>query len=31
MSEPTMVYETDIATTPERLWAALTDGARTRR
>jgi uncharacterized protein YndB with AHSA1/START domain len=31
MSEPTLVYETDIATTPERLWAALTDRARTRR
>jgi uncharacterized protein YndB with AHSA1/START domain len=30
VSEPTLVYETDIATTPERLWAALTTGALTR-
>jgi uncharacterized protein YndB with AHSA1/START domain len=27
MSEPKFVYVTYIATTPERLWQALTDGA----
>ena len=26
MTEPAFVYQTDIATTPERLWAALTSG-----
>ncbi len=31
MSEPAFVYETTIATTPERLWAALTSGELTRR
>jgi uncharacterized protein YndB with AHSA1/START domain len=31
MSEPAFVYETDIATTPERLWSALTSGEHTRR
>ncbi len=31
MTEPAFVYETDIATTPERLWAALTSGELTRR
>jgi uncharacterized protein YndB with AHSA1/START domain len=31
MGEPEFVYETDIATTPEKLWAALTDGQVTRR
>jgi len=31
VSEPAFVYETDIATTPEHLWAALTDGELTRR
>lgn len=30
MSEPAFVYETDIATTPDRLWAALTTGQLTR-
>ena len=30
IAEPIMVYETEIATTPERLWAALTTGALTR-
>ena len=27
MSEPKFVYVTYIATTPEKLWQALTDGA----
>ncbi len=31
MTEPAFVYETDIATTPQRLWAALTSGELTRR
>ena len=31
MSEPKFVYVTYIATTPQRLWQALTDGAFTRR
>ena len=31
MSEPKFVYVTYIATTPEKLWQALTDGAFTRR
>jgi uncharacterized protein YndB with AHSA1/START domain len=31
MSEPKFVYVTYIATTPERLWQALTDGAFTER
>jgi uncharacterized protein YndB with AHSA1/START domain len=31
MSEPKFVYVTCIATTPQRLWQALTDGAFTRR
>ncbi|HEX5493970.1 MAG TPA: SRPBCC domain-containing protein [Mycobacteriales bacterium] len=31
MTEPAFVYQTDIATTPERLWAALTSGELTRR
>ena len=30
MSEPKFVYVTYIATTPEKLWQALTDGAFTR-
>jgi uncharacterized protein YndB with AHSA1/START domain len=30
MSEPTFLYVTYIATTPEKLWQALTDGAFTR-
>jgi len=30
VTEPAFVYETDIATTPERLWAALTSGELTR-
>ena len=30
MTEPAFVYETTIATTPERLWEALTSGAVTR-
>jgi uncharacterized protein YndB with AHSA1/START domain len=30
MSEPAFVYETTIATTPERVWDALTSGAITR-
>lgn len=30
MTEPAFVYQTDIATTPERLWAALTTGELTR-
>jgi uncharacterized protein YndB with AHSA1/START domain len=30
MSEPKFVYVTYIATTPEQLWRALTDGAFTR-
>jgi uncharacterized protein YndB with AHSA1/START domain len=30
MSKPTFVYVTYIATTPEKLWQALTDGAFTR-
>jgi len=30
MSEPNFVYVTYIATTPEKLWQALTDGAFTR-
>lgn len=30
MAEPAFVYENDIATTPERLWAALTTGELTR-
>lgn len=29
-TEPAFVYETTIATTPERLWEALTSGAVTR-
>jgi uncharacterized protein YndB with AHSA1/START domain len=29
-SEPRFVYETTIATTPDRLWEALTDGSLTR-
>ena len=31
MSEPKFVYVTYIATTPEKLWQALTDGAFTER
>jgi uncharacterized protein YndB with AHSA1/START domain len=31
MGEPEFVYETDIKTTPEKLWAALTNGDITRR
>jgi uncharacterized protein YndB with AHSA1/START domain len=31
MGEPSFVYETTIATTPERLWEALTSGDVTRR
>ena len=31
MGEPEFVYETDVKTTPEKLWAALTDGEITRR
>jgi uncharacterized protein YndB with AHSA1/START domain len=31
MTEPAFVYETDIATTTESLWAALTSGELTRR
>lgn len=31
MPDPAFVYQTDIATTPERLWAALTSGQLTRR
>lgn len=31
MTEPAFVYETDIATTPQRLWEALTSGELTRR
>jgi uncharacterized protein YndB with AHSA1/START domain len=31
VTEPAFVYETEIATTPERLWAALTSGQLTRR
>lgn len=31
MSELKFVYVTYIATTPEKLWQALTDGAFTRR
>lgn len=31
MSVPSFVYDTVIATTPERLWEALTSGAVTRR
>ena len=31
MAEPAYVYEADLATTPERLWAALTEGEQTRR
>ncbi len=31
MTEPAFIYETDIATAPERLWAALTSGELTRR
>jgi Activator of Hsp90 ATPase homolog 1-like protein len=31
MSEPKFVYVTYIATTPQALWQALTDGAFTRR
>jgi uncharacterized protein YndB with AHSA1/START domain len=31
MSEPNFVYVTYIATTPEKLWQALTDGAFTER
>jgi uncharacterized protein YndB with AHSA1/START domain len=31
MTEPAFLYETDIASTPERLWAALTSGELTRR
>jgi uncharacterized protein YndB with AHSA1/START domain len=30
MSEPAFVYETEIKTTPERVWAALTSGQLTR-
>lgn len=30
MTEPAFVYQTIIATTPERLWAALTSGELTR-
>ena len=30
MTEPAFVYQTDVATTPERLWAALTTGDLTR-
>jgi uncharacterized protein YndB with AHSA1/START domain len=30
MAEPAFVYETTIATTPERVWDALTSGAITR-
>jgi uncharacterized protein YndB with AHSA1/START domain len=30
VTEPAFIYETDIATTPERLWAALTSGELTR-
>jgi len=30
MNEPAFVYETEIQTTPDRLWAALTDGEITR-
>lgn len=30
MTEPAFVYDTDIATTPERLFAALTSGELTR-
>ena len=31
MTEPEFVYETEIATSPIRLWEALTDGDLTRR
>ena len=31
MTEPAYVYEAELATTPERLWAALTEGEQTRR
>ena len=31
MNEPKFVYVTYIATTPEKLWQALTDGAFTER
>jgi len=31
MSAPEYVYEIEIATTPERLWAAITDPEQTRR
>jgi uncharacterized protein YndB with AHSA1/START domain len=30
MTEPGFVYQNEIATTPERLWAALTSGELTR-
>ena len=31
MTAPTNVYEIEIATTPERLWSAITDPEQTRK